>query len=318
MKVFREIQQLSSLSILPTVTTIGNFDGVHLGHRTLLKKARANADKKGLILTVITFDPHPSEFFNPIASPLRIALFRDQMCSFKECGVDQVLIIPFNRKSFAKISANDFVEKLLVKMLKTKSIWIGDDFRYGAERQGNYHSLKNLGKLMNFDVHQLTTMTNKDGLRISSTAIRKALANGNLSDVNRLLGHKYRMTGHVIHGNKLGRTLGFPTLNIAIRHRKPALLGVLIVQVLGLSQKALVGVANIGTRPTVDKSGQVLLEVYVLNWSGNAYGKIITVEFLHKLHDEKHYSSIDKLTEGIANDVENAKKWLRNHHKEVV
>lgn len=299
--------------------TIGTFDGVHLGHQALLAKAKASAEKEGLILTLMTFEPHPREFFNPKTAPPRIGLLRDQIKSWKECGVDHVIIVPFNRRSFPQISANDFVEKILIHKLQTKIIWIGDDFRYGANRTGDYNSLKRLEKTLEFRVYQLKTILHDKDYRISSTTIRQALTNGNITVANRLLGYKYKMTGRVIHGQKLGRTLGFPTLNIAIRHRRPALVGVLVVQVIGLAEKSLQGVANIGTRPTVDNSGQILLEVHVLNWSGNAYGKIITVEFLHKLHDERHYADVNQLIEGITDDVKNAKKWLiANHPKDGI
>lgn len=296
---------------MPTVITIGNFDGVHLGHQALLSNAKASARAHDLILTLLTFKSHPHEFLHPKTAPLKISLLRDQVSIWKKFGVDRAIIIPFERESFANISANNFVTKVLIQILKTKILWIGDDFHYGANKVGDYQTLKDFGKIFNFQVHRLETIYYKNDFRISSTAIRQALINGNLNLANRLLGYKYTMTGHVIHGKKLGRILGFPTLNIAIHRGKSALVGVLVVRVLGLDNTTLMGVAHLSNKSiTSNHSKPRVLEVHVLNWSGNAYGKIVTIEFLHKLHNSKQYLNVNALTAGIAEDIELAKNWL--------
>lgn len=310
MKVFQGLA--SFYSTVPCVLTIGNFDGVHRGHRALLIKAKADAKENGLKLVVMTFEPHPREFFDAQQAPLRLTLWRDQICALLECGVDQVIMARFD-KHFAKQSHELFVTQTLINTLRAKIIYVGDDFRYGFQRAGNINTLKQAGLRYHFDVKQIKTIAGDDGLRISSTRVRQALANGEIHKANHLLGHPYQMSGRVIHGKQLGRTLGFPTLNIRIVHNRPALIGILLVKVWGLSSQPMLGVASIGKRPTVDHSGRYLLEVHVLDWQGDAYGKLVTIEFLHKLHDEIHYANLEKLVAGITQDVFQARQWFAQH-----
>ncbi|CAH2783465.1 MAG: FMN adenylyltransferase (EC / Riboflavin kinase (EC [uncultured Paraburkholderia sp.] len=307
MRVFRGLPNAESRA--PCALTIGNFDGVHRGHQALLAHVRAAADARGLPVCVMTFEPHPREFFNPTGAPTRIALLRDKLEALRANGVDRVVVEHFNQ-TFASQSPDAFVEKIIVNGLHARWVMIGDDFRYGAKRAGDFASLQAAGQQYGFEVEQMATMADPSGARISSSGVRVALIAGDLDSARAALGRDYLISGHVVHGMKLGRDLGFPTLNLAIAHKRPALSGIFVVRVHGVEDEPLQGVASLGLRPTVDNSGRVLLEVHLLDWHGDTYGKLVRVEFLKKLRDEEKYSDLETLTAAIRNDVVNTRAWF--------
>ncbi|WP_347554887.1 bifunctional riboflavin kinase/FAD synthetase [Robbsia sp. KACC 23696] len=307
MRVFRGLPNAESKA--PCALTIGNFDGVHRGHQALLARARAAADARGLPLCVMTFEPHPREFFNPAGAPPRIALLRDKLEALRAAGVDRVVVEHFNQR-FASQSADAFVHDTLVNGLHARWILVGDDFRYGAKRAGDFTALQSAGKEYGFEVEQMATLADPEGARVSSSAVRAALMAGEIDDATRLLGRPYMISGHVIHGQKLGRDLGFPTLNIRITHKRLALAGILVVRVHGLAPEPLMGVASLGLRPTVDDSGRILLEVFIFDWHGDAYGKIVRVEFMKKLRSEARYVDLDALKAAIGRDVAQARAYF--------
>ena len=311
MNVFRGPTQFSAGPAC--ALTIGNFDGVHRGHRALLEELKKGAREKGLVSCVMTFEPHPKEFFSPEQAPPRILNLRDKLAAFADIGIERVVVEHFNA-AFAKLSPEEFVTEILVKRLNAKWILIGDDFCYGAKRAGNFASLKAAGKKYGFEVSSIHTIQ-ESGERISSSALRTALANGDMSQANKLLGRHYGISGHVIHGQQLGRTLGFPTLNLAVashlHHRKPATSGIFTAQVIGLADKPLPAVASLGVRPTVEDEGRVLLETHIFDYQKDVYGKIITVELLEKIRDEAKYDSLDTLTQAIAADAEHARNYFQ-------
>ncbi|MGI4815997.1 MAG: bifunctional riboflavin kinase/FAD synthetase [Janthinobacterium lividum] len=307
MRVFRGLPNAESRS--PCALTLGNFDGVHLGHRALLRRARAAADARGLPLCVMTFEPHPREFFSPEGAPPRIALLRDKLEALSVNQVDRVVVEHFNR-TFAAQPPDDFIRNVIVNGLHARWVLVGDDFRYGAKRAGDFNTLRAAGDRYGFEVERMDTIADEFGARVSSSAVRAALRSGDLAAARTLLGRDYAITGHVVHGAKLGRDLGFPTLNVRIPHKRPALAGILIVRVHGLAEHPLPGVASLGLRPTVDDSGRTLLEVHLLDWAGDAYGKVVSVEFLEKLRDEERYVDIASLTSAIGRDVARAKAYF--------
>ena len=310
MKVFRGLP--NDRARAPCALTIGNFDGVHRGHQALLARVCAAASKLGLEAAVMTFEPHPREFFarrsgDLSRAPTRIANLRDKLQSLSDSGIDRVIVEHFNAH-FASISPEEFVERVLVEGLHVKWLMVGDDFCYGAKRAGNVAMLTEAGQRHGFHVETLpAVMVGQQ--RVSSSAVRAALAAGDFGRTRELLGHSYAMSGHVIHGQKLGRTLGFPTLNLRVAHR-PALSGIFVVQVHGLAELPLPAVASLGVRPTVDDSGRVLLEVHVFDFNQSCYGKMVQVEFLHKLRDEEKYEGLAPLIEAIARDGEMARAWF--------
>ena len=310
MKVFRGLP--NDRARAPCALTIGNFDGVHRGHQALLARVRAAAADLGLEAAVMTFEPHPREFFAQRAgdlskAPNRIANLRDKLQSLSNAGIDRVIVEHFN-DHFASITPQEFVERVLVEGLHVKWLMVGDDFCYGARRAGNVAMLIEAGKRHGFQVETLPTVMHGEH-RISSSAVRAALAVGDFERARQLLGHGYAMSGHVIHGQKLGRTLGFPTLNLRVAHRA-ALSGIFVVRVHGLAAQPLPAVASIGVRPTVDDSGRVLLEVHVFDFAGDCYGKLVQVEFLQKLRDEEKYTDLATLTAAIDNDALRARAWF--------
>jgi len=306
-RVFRGLPNAESRA--PCALTIGNFDGVHRGHQALLARVRAAADARGLPVCVMTFEPHPREFFNPAGAPPRIAMLRDKLEALRENGVDRVVVEHFNH-TFASQSPETFVERIIVGGLHARWMMIGDDFRYGAKRAGDFASLQAAGQQHGFEVEQMATVADPSGTRISSSAVRAQLHAGDLDAARAALGRGYQISAHVTHGLKLGRDLGFPTLNLRIGHKRPALAGIFVVQVHGIAEHPLPGVASLGLRPTVDDSGRVLLEVHLLDWHGDAYGKLVRVEFLKKLRDEEKFADLETLTAAIARDVANSRAWF--------
>jgi riboflavin kinase/FMN adenylyltransferase len=314
-KVIRGIPPATNWT--PCALTIGNFDGVHRGHQALLKKLVIKAKALQVQSCVMTFEPHPIEYFAPEKAPARILGLRDKLEALAEIGIDQVLVIHFNQ-AFANLSPEAFVKDILVDGLQVKSILIGDDFHYGAKRAGNFSDLQTAGKQFGFSVESMETLV-EDQERISSSAIRLALQNGQMDRAQQLLGRPYMLSGHVLHGQKLGRTLGFPTLNLAVANRlhkrKPAAQGIFIAQVHGLSDNPLPAVASLGQRPTVDDSGRYLLEVHVFNFHQEIYGKLLRVELLKKIRNEEKYNDLETLKTAINNDAVAAKNYFEiNDH----
>ena len=314
MKVFRGLPNAQARA--PCALTIGNFDGVHIGHQALLARVREAATELGIEAAVMTFEPHPREFFAQRAgdlskAPQRIANLRDKLQSLDDAGIDRVVVEHFSAQ-FAALTPQEFTEKVLVDGLHVKWLMVGEDFCFGARRAGNIATLIEAGKKYGFQVETLPTVMN-DGARVSSSAVRAALAAGDFSHARALLGHPYSISGHVVHGKKLGRTIGFPTLNLRVNHKLPALSGIFVVNVHGLADRPLPAVASIGIRPTVDDSGRVLLESYILDFTGDCYGKLIQVEFLQKLRDEEKYVDLPTLTAAITRDVSNARAYFRQH-----
>ncbi|HEX4842174.1 MAG TPA: bifunctional riboflavin kinase/FAD synthetase [Limnobacter sp.] len=293
---------------LSTALTIGNFDGVHLGHAALFARVVKAAQSEGLVPTVVTLHPHPKEFFSNSFKLDRISTLRDRVIEMKRCGIEQVCILPFHSGT-AGLSPEAFVDEVLVKLLNAKQVWVGDDFRFGAKRAGDFQMLKALGHARGFIVNDLPEVRN-NGTRVSSSNIREALKAGDVSTATHMLGHPLVYSGHIVHGKKLGRTLGFPTMNLRIAGRASALTGILAVWVHGLGPKPLPAVASMGVRPTVEQSDQILLETFIPNWQGNAYGKLLRIEVLAHIRPEQHFDSLDKMVEQMHKDTADAMALL--------
>lgn len=292
------------------VATIGNFDGVHLGHRAVFRRLLDTGRQLGLPATVITFEPQPLEFFAPEAAPPRLTRLREKLKALCESGIERVMLLDFGPR-LAAMGAPDFVRRLLINGLGVRYLLVGDDFRFGRGRGGDYGLLAAMGRdaaAGGFQVENLHTITHGEE-RISSTRIREALARGDLEQARHLLGRPYRMQGRVGHGDKRGRTIGFPTANIDLRRRVVPVRGVYAVRVCGLAGAPLAGVANIGTRPTVD-GGSYRLEVHLFDFAGDIYGRHLEVEFRLKLRDERRFGSFEELRAQIAIDATTARQFL--------
>jgi riboflavin kinase/FMN adenylyltransferase len=311
MKVFRGLSHATPMR--PCALTIGNFDGLHLGHRALLAHVRHAADERDLAAVVMTFEPHPREYFahkagDPSKAPTRIANLRDNMEQMAKADIDYVIVEHFNA-AFAHQTPQQFIENIVVNGLHTKWLMVGEDFCFGAKRAGNVGTLQEAGKKYGFTVDVLPTVT-VNGRRISSSLVRAALAAGDFAQAQALIGHPFMMSGHVVHGKKLGRTLGYPTLNLRVAHKHPAVTGVFIVQVHGLADHALPAVASVGVRPTIEDTDRVLLEAHVLNYDESCYGKIVHVEFLHKIRDEKKFPDLPSMIAAISDDEAIARQYF--------
>ncbi len=345
MKIFRGLHSCPPDS-QGRALTIGNFDGVHRGHQAMLALLRNEARHRGVPSCVMTFEPHPRDYFaalhhKPELAPARIATLRDKLQELDRCGVDECVVMPFNA-ALASQPAQTFIEDTLQRVLRARYVLVGDDFRFGARRAGDYAMLDAAGTRLGFDVARMQSYE-VHGLRVSSSAVREALGEGRMDDVAALLGRPYSISGHVVHGRKLGRQLaesgpgrgdGFRTLNLRFAHWKPAASGIFAVHVHGLGpapdSPPLPGVANLGVRPSLDpddvNGGRVLLETHCLEWppalaaslpGGEAYGKIVRVELLHKLHDELKYDSLEALTQGIAKDCDDARAYFASLHTQT-
>ena len=314
MKVFRGLP--NDRARAPCALTIGNFDGVHRGHQALLAHVRSASASLGLEAAVMTFEPHPREYFAQRSgdlskAPARIANLRDKLGDLAKAGIDRVIVEHFN-EHFAAVAPDDFIERVLVEGLHVKWLMVGDDFRIGARRAGDIQMLQDAGRRFGFHVETLPAVMH-GAQRISSSAVRAALAEGDFARTSELLGHPYTMSGHVIHGQKLGRTLGFPTLNLRVVHR-PALSGIFVVQVHGLADRPLPAVASLGVRPTVEDAGRMLLEVHLFDFAQSCYGKLVRVEFLAKLRDEEKYGDLATLTAAIDRDAAQARAFFAHRN----
>ena len=307
--------------------TIGSFDGVHRGHQAMLALLINEARHRGLTPCVLTFEPHPRDFFaaragRPGDAPPRIATLRDKLAELEHCGIEQVVLLRFDAR-LAALTPQAFIDEVLVDGLRTRYVLVGDDFRFGARRAGDYALLDAAGDAQGFDVARMQSYE-VHGHRVSSSAVRAALAAGEMARAAALLGRPYSISGHVLQGRKLGRSLGqtaagradgFRTLNLRFAHARPAAMGIFAVHVHDLADAPLRGVASLGVRPTVEDGGRVLLETHCLDWpvalgSDGGYGRIVKVELLHKLHDERKYDSLEALATGIARDVADARTWF--------
>ena len=318
----------------PCALTIGNFDGVHRGHRAIIERLVAYARAHGLASGVLTFEPHPREYFAHKGigrAPSRISTLRDKLSALADLGLDHVNIAHFN-DDLARQPAESFIEDLLIKGLQVRHLIVGDDFCFGAGRRGDIPLLERFareraGTDEAFEVVTMPTVL-EDTARISSSAVRAALEVGALDQAACLLGRPYCISGHVVHGRKLGRQLGFPTLNLRIPFDRPAVAGIYAVRIHGLPLSAggedgpgrpshlwpgtLVhdGVASLGTRPAVESHGRPVLEVHVFDYSGSVYGRLVRVEFVAKLRDEADFDNLEALTRQIELDARQARARL--------
>ncbi|NOY62959.1 MAG: bifunctional riboflavin kinase/FAD synthetase [Gammaproteobacteria bacterium] len=300
MKLVRGLHNIHSPCHDGSVVTIGNFDGVHLGHQAILGQLSEKAAELKLPSVVITFEPHPVEFFNRTTPPPRLTRFREKYQTIRRFSVDSLLCLQFNEK-LASMPAETFINTVLLNGLKTRYLIVGDDFRFGHQRRGDFAMLQAAGKKHDFQVVNMHTFA-IDGARVSSTRIRAALTNNDLSAAEKLLGRPYRISGRVAHGDKRGRQIGFPTANIHLHRRSTPLHGVYAVELFGLNEEPLQGVANIGTRPTVNGT-RCQLEVHLFDFAEDIYGQYVQIDIQHKLRDEQRFASIDALTQQIQQDV---------------
>lgn len=316
MRIYSGLRPAGALG--ESAVTVGNFDGVHRGHQAMLALLTSEARHRGLPSCVLTFEPHPRDWFarragKPGLAPPRISTLRDKLAELERCGIARVVVVRFDAR-FAALTPQAFIDDVLCASLGARYVLVGDDFRFGAQRAGTYALLDQAGAERGFDVARMLSYE-VHGLRVSSSAVREALAQGDMAAAEALLGRPYSISGHALHGRKLGRQLGFRTLNLAFRHPRPAAAGIFAVQVHGLDAGPLPGVASLGVRPTVEDAGRVLLEVHCLRWpvqlgADGGYGRRLRVDLLHKLHDERKYESLDALREGIARDTDDARVWL--------
>lgn len=324
-----------------TALTIGNFDGVHCGHASLLRRLKKAADKRGLACGVMTFTPHPREYFallnkRPELIPTRISTLRDKLCALRHFGADFVALSHFS-DSLAQTPPADYIEDILIQRLKVRYLLVGRDFRFGHKRQGDIDMLRDYGQKHGFEVESIEDVNDDQGVRYSSTELRNALSFGDIASANRFLGRAYSISGRVQHGKKLGRTLGYPTLNIRVMPHCAIRSGIYVVKVRGLlaaketqeqktlsqtsrpfceltaNSPAIAGIASLGVRPTVDDDGEVLLEVHLIDTTIDAYGKLVTVEFLQHVRDEEKFPDLETLVSAMNHDLDTAREYFNQH-----
>jgi len=292
------------------VATIGNFDGVHLGHQAVIGQLAEKGNELGLPTLVMVFEPQPLEVFKGNQAPARLTRFREKLRALARFAVDRLLCIRFSNQ-FAAMAAEDFIKDVLVNGLGVRYLVVGDDFKFGAGRKGDFEMLQRAGKQYGFDVANLHSFR-IGGERVSSTLIRSALAAGSMSEAEKLLGRPYRMCGRVAHGDKIGRTLGIPTANIYLHRKVSPVQGIYVVEIFGLKGEPLQGVASVGNRPTVGGT-RTLLEVYIFDFNDDIYGKYLNIDFLHKIRDEKKFASLEELKTWIDDDVKKARDWFKQN-----
>jgi riboflavin kinase/FMN adenylyltransferase len=295
----------------PCALTIGNFDGVHLGHRAMLDRLARKAREMKLACSVLTFEPHPREFFAPSSAPARLSRVREKLELFAEAGIERAHVLRFGAP-LAAMTPERFVDEVLVRGLGVRWLLVGRDFRYGAKRAGDFAALQAAAPAAGFDLEAMPDVMH-GGERVSSSAVRSALAAGDLAGAARLLGRPYSMSGRVAHGERLGHALGYPTANIVLR-RRPPLKGVYVVEAeLEETHRRLQGVASVGRRPTVRENAAPLLEVHLFDWTEALYGRHLRVTFLRKLRDEEKYDGLEALRAAIARDAGQARDYFRTH-----
>lgn len=305
MQVFRSV---SDAHLPPTAVTIGNFDGLHAGHEAMLSELKSVARQHGLKTCVLTFEPHPREFFSPATAPARLTSLREKLELLASRDIDYVIVQRFNRR-FSSLSALDFRDQILAKGLNARQVIVGDDFCFGAKRAGDFALLQGS---TDFSTRSLPTVASNQ-LRISSTAVREALAAGDMPLAAHYLGRPYSIAGRVVGGDKIGRELGFPTANIQLKHNRPPLFGIFVVEVHGL-ERPFQGVASLGFRPTIH-GGDVYpkLEAHLFDFKREIYRQHLRVDFLHKLRDEEKYIDLPSLITQIEKDCQNARDWFAAH-----
>ena len=287
------------------VASIGNFDGVHLGHQAVFSALQERSKALGVPTTIIIFEPQPMEYFHSARTPARLTRLREKLAAIGGCGMERVLLLEFG-SHLANMRADAFIDKVLVNGLAIQHFFVGDDFRFGKNRGGDFSLLQQAGQRHGFRVEDMNTISHKEA-RISSTRIRQALAEGDFASAESCLGRPYQICGRVAHGTERGRTIGFPTLNVNLHRRVSPLQGVFAVKVNDLEEQALPGVANVGTRPTVDGESQQLLEVHVFDFDRQVYGEHVAVEFVERLRDEKKFDSFADLQRQIQLDAATAR-----------
>jgi riboflavin kinase/FMN adenylyltransferase len=294
-------RSLPRRAVAPLALTIGNFDGVHLGHRAMVERLRAVARARGLPTAVMVFEPHPREFFAPATAPARLTSLRDKAEALAALGVDHLFVCRFDAR-FAAQPPEAFVHDVLVARLGVRWLLVGDDFRFGAKRTGDATLLRTLAPQTGFEVDAMPTVT-EAGVRASSTAVREALARGDLDAAARLMGRPYAISGRVVGGDRIGRTLGFPTANVQLKLGRPGLAGIFAVEVHGAAAQPVVGAASLGVRPTVTDANRPTLEVFLLDFDGDLYRRRLRVDFVHRLRDEERYPNLEALRAAIDRDV---------------
>jgi riboflavin kinase/FMN adenylyltransferase len=307
MEVFRSLPAAGSRTL--TGLAIGNFDGVHLGHQAIVSQLKSVSAPDPAV--VMTFEPHPREFFagqRGFEAPARISTEFDRLDALENCGVDEVFIVPFDAQ-FAAMPAQDFIDDVICARMNVSHLMVGDDFRFGAKRAGDFALLTEQASRGAFNLHRMPTLT-RDVQRVSSSLVRDALANGDFELTQELLGRPYVISGEIVRGKQLGRTIGFPTLNIDLPFKRPALSGVFVVNTHGLAEQPLPGVASLGVRPAVESDGEFKLEVHLFDFNRDVYGKTVGIEFLKKLRDEADYESLELLTEQIDIDARDARAFF--------
>ena len=291
-----------------TAIAIGSFDGVHLGHAAILERVRTEAATRGLASGAVTFEPLPREFFRPNEAPPRLSSLAERLADFARLGLDAAFVERFDAR-FAALTADDF-ERRIASRYGAHWVMVGEDFRYGARRQGDVERLARAGRQWGFEVHAHPAVV-VDGERVSSTAVREALALGDLDHAARLLGRPYAICGRVVHGAKRGRGMGFPTANVRLARRKPALTGIFAVKCEGAATRGLEGVASLGMNPAVAQNGPATLEAFLFDFQGDLYGRRLSIEFLKKLRDEAPFASLDDLVAQIRRDCDTAREFFR-------
>lgn len=304
----RVCRTISAANPPPTALTIGNFDGVHRGHQAMLARLEERARALGLRACVLTFEPHPLELFAPQTAPTRLTSLREKLELLAAHGVECVQVSRFDR-AYASRSPQDFIEQVLLAGLGMRWLLIGDDFRFGARRAGDFALLREASARHGFGLEAMPTVA-QEGVRVSSSAVRAALAAGRLAEAEALLGRPYSISGRVVHGDKLGRRIGYPTANVQLRHNRPPLSGIFAVRTLDAQGHRRDGAASLGLRPTVDSSGLAKLEVHLFDFAGNLYGQHLRIDFLHKIRDEEKFADLDALKARIARDCDIAREIL--------
>ena len=306
MELVRGLQNIGNAA-RGCVLTVGNFDGVHLGHREMIRAVQERAAQLGAPGAVLVFEPSSKEFIDPDGAPARLTRWREKYVALAAAGADRLVTLRFN-DCMRAMSPQAFVDELIVEALGARHVVVGHDFRYGRKALGTIESLREAGRARGFGVEEIAPYV-IDGVRVSSTAVRDRLERGDFPGAARLLGHPYRMVGHVAHGRRLGHTLGFPTANLHLMRRKSPIWGIMAVRVFGIGAVAMAGVASLGTRPTVDGT-EPLLEVHVFDFDGDLYGRLIEVEFVAKLRDEIKFDSLDALVNQMNIDAAQARELL--------
>jgi riboflavin kinase/FMN adenylyltransferase len=288
--------------------TIGNFDGVHVGHAHILEKLVSVAKERKLLAAVMIFEPQPLEYFSADSAPPRISTLREKLERFREIGVDAVFVIPFDSE-FSSLSADAFIDRYLVELLPVEWLLVGDDFRFGKGRAGDFRVLRERGQEQGFEVEATDSIT-VAGVRVSSSVIREALKSGDFQKSQEFLGRSYNITARVVRGNALGRTFGFPTANLGLKNLSSPLSGIYLVRVVGDEIDERYGLASIGSRPTIELNGSIKVEIFILDFDGDLYGKKITVTVLSKLRDEKQFASVDEMITAMKMDESRARKLI--------